>query len=119
MLVNLISKGVTGKEVEKLLDAANITCNKNTIPNDPASPFVTSGIRLGTAAVTTGCQFSFFPVRGFRFTFGKCILYPQCNVFHFFFISGYGRRHEHLYGCGYTGTGKSDTDTADFKYTDD
>ena len=53
MLVNLISKGVTGKEVEKLLDAANITCNKNTIPNDPASPFVTSGIRLGTAAVTT------------------------------------------------------------------
>ncbi len=53
MLVNLLSKGVTGKEVEKLLDAANITCNKNTIPNDPASPFVTSGIRLGTAAVTT------------------------------------------------------------------
>ncbi len=53
MLVNLISKGVTGKEVEKLLDAANITCNKNAIPNDPASPFVTSGIRLGTAAVTT------------------------------------------------------------------
>ena len=53
MLVNLLSKGKTGKEVEKLLDAANITCNKNTIPNDPASPFVTSGIRLGTAAVTT------------------------------------------------------------------
>ena len=53
MLVNLISKNKTGKEVEKLLDAANITCNKNTIPNDPASPFVTSGIRLGTAAVTT------------------------------------------------------------------
>lgn len=53
MLVSLLSKGVTGKETEKLLDAANITCNKNTIPNDPASPFVTSGIRLGTAAVTT------------------------------------------------------------------
>ena len=53
MLVNLISKGKTGKEVEKLLDAANITCNKNAIPNDPAKPFVTSGIRLGTAAVTT------------------------------------------------------------------
>ncbi len=54
MLVNLISKGVTGKKkLRKLLDAANITCNKNTIPNDPASPFVTSGIRLGTAAVTT------------------------------------------------------------------
>ena len=48
-----LSKNKTGKEVEKLLDAANITCNKNTIPNDPASPFVTSGIRLGTAAVTT------------------------------------------------------------------
>jgi len=53
MLVNLISKGVTGKECEKLLETANITCNKNTIPNDPASPFVTSGIRLGTPAVTS------------------------------------------------------------------
>ena len=53
MLVDLQNKGVTGKETEKLLDAAKITCNKNTIPNDPASPFVTSGIRLGTAAVTT------------------------------------------------------------------
>jgi len=53
MLVNLLNKNVTGKEAEKLLDAANITCNKNTIPNDPASPFVTSGIRLGTPAVTT------------------------------------------------------------------
>lgn len=53
MLVNLVSKGVTGKEAELLLDEANITCNKNTIPNDPQKPFVTSGIRLGTAAVTT------------------------------------------------------------------
>lgn len=53
MLVNLISKGVTGKEVEKLLDTVNITCNKNAIPNDPAKPFVTSGIRFGTAAITT------------------------------------------------------------------
>ncbi|BCJ93638.1 serine hydroxymethyltransferase [Anaerocolumna cellulosilytica] len=53
MLVDLQNKGVTGKETEKLLDAANITCNKNTVPNDPASPFVTSGIRLGTPAVTT------------------------------------------------------------------
>ena len=53
MLVNLVDKGITGKEAEKLLDAANITCNKNTVPNDPQSPFVTSGIRLGTAAVTT------------------------------------------------------------------
>ena len=53
MLVNLIGKGVTGKATEKLLDSVNITCNKNAIPNDPASPFVTSGIRLGTPAVTT------------------------------------------------------------------
>ncbi|MBQ9767262.1 MAG: serine hydroxymethyltransferase [Lachnospiraceae bacterium] len=53
MLVDLQSKGITGKEAEKLLDAVNITCNKNAIPNDPASPFVTSGIRLGTAAATT------------------------------------------------------------------
>lgn len=53
MLVDLRSKQVTGKAAEKLLDAANITCNKNTIPNDPEKPFVTSGIRLGTPAVTT------------------------------------------------------------------
>ncbi|MBQ7925519.1 MAG: serine hydroxymethyltransferase [Lachnospiraceae bacterium] len=53
MLVDLTNFGLTGKEVEKLLDAANITSNKNTIPNDPQSPFVTSGIRLGTPAVTS------------------------------------------------------------------
>ncbi len=53
MLVDLTSVGRTGKEVEKLLDSVNITCNKNTIPNDPQSPFVTSGVRLGTAAVTS------------------------------------------------------------------
>ena len=53
MLVDLIGKGVTGKELEKRLDDAHVTCNKNTIPNDPASPFVTSGVRLGTPAVTT------------------------------------------------------------------
>ncbi len=53
MLVDLVKKGLTGKEVEAWLDDANITANKNTIPNDPQSPFVTSGIRLGTAAVTT------------------------------------------------------------------
>ena len=53
MLVNLLNKGITGKQAEHILDEANITCNKNTIPNDPATPFVTSGIRLGTAAVTT------------------------------------------------------------------
>ena len=53
MLVDLRSMNITGKQCEKLLDAANITCNKNTIPKDPASPFVTSGIRIGTPAVTT------------------------------------------------------------------
>lgn len=53
MLVDLQNKGVTGKDAEKLLDSVKITCNKNTVPNDPASPFVTSGIRLGTPAVTT------------------------------------------------------------------
>lgn len=52
MLVDLAEKGKTGKQMEKWLDEANITCNKNAIPNDPQSPFVTSGIRLGTAAVT-------------------------------------------------------------------
>ena len=53
MLVDLAAKGLAGKEVEKWLDDANITANKNTIPNDPQSPFVTSGIRLGTAAVSS------------------------------------------------------------------
>ena len=52
-IVDLRSKNVTGKECEKLLDAAKITCNKNAIPNDPQKPFVTSGIRLGTPAVTS------------------------------------------------------------------
>ena len=53
MLVDLRKKGVTGKQTEINLDAANITCNKNAIPNDPQKPGITSGIRLGTAAVTT------------------------------------------------------------------
>lgn len=53
MLLNLVPQGLTGKEVEALLDDAHITANKNTIPNDPQKPFVTSGIRLGTPAVTT------------------------------------------------------------------
>ena len=53
MLVDLSQEEVTGKELEKRLDEAHITCNKNTIPNDPRSPFVTSGVRLGTPAVTT------------------------------------------------------------------
>ena len=53
MLVDLTSVGKTGKEAEILLDSVNITCNKNTIPNDPQSAFVASGIRLGTPAVTS------------------------------------------------------------------
>lgn len=57
VLLNLTNKNITGKEAEKLLDNAGITTNKNTIPNDPNGPFVTSGIRLGTPAMTT---------RGFR-----------------------------------------------------
>lgn len=53
MLVDLQNLDLTGKEVEKLLDSVNITCNKNAVPNDPKSPFVTSGIRIGTPAVTS------------------------------------------------------------------
>ncbi|MBE5936158.1 MAG: serine hydroxymethyltransferase [Lachnospiraceae bacterium] len=53
MLVDLQNKGITGKDAENRLHSVNITCNKNSVPNDPASPMVTSGIRLGTAAITT------------------------------------------------------------------
>ena len=57
ILVDLQKNGITGKDLEKVLGSVNITVNKNSVPNDPASPFVTSGIRIGTPAVTT---------RGFR-----------------------------------------------------
>ncbi|HIU64610.1 MAG TPA: serine hydroxymethyltransferase [Candidatus Avacidaminococcus intestinavium] len=53
LLVDVRNQGLTGKVAEHLLDEAGVTCNKNTIPFDPASPFVTSGVRLGTAAVTS------------------------------------------------------------------
>lgn len=53
MLLNLIDTGITGKELQARLDEVHITANKNTIPNDPQSPFVTSGLRIGTPAVTT------------------------------------------------------------------
>ena len=53
MLVDLREEQLTGKDLEKRLDSAHITCNKNAIPNDPRSPFLTSGVRLGTPAVTT------------------------------------------------------------------
>ena len=52
-LVSLISKGITGKDLDAALDRANITVNKNAVPNDPQSPFVTSGIRIGTPSITT------------------------------------------------------------------
>jgi glycine hydroxymethyltransferase len=57
LLVDLINKNITGKEADQALSQANITVNKNSVPNDPRSPFVTSGLRLGAPAVTT---------RGFR-----------------------------------------------------
>ena len=53
MLVDLRAKKITGKEAEAILGSAHITCNKNAIPNDPEKPFVTSGIRLGSPAMTT------------------------------------------------------------------
>jgi glycine hydroxymethyltransferase len=53
MLVDLRAKGITGKEAEACLGLAHITCNKNAIPNDPQKPMITSGIRLGTPAMTT------------------------------------------------------------------
>ena len=53
MLVDLRAKGITGKDAERVLGEAHITVNKNAIPNDPEKPFVTSGVRLGTPAMTT------------------------------------------------------------------
>jgi glycine hydroxymethyltransferase len=53
MLVDLRAKKITGKEAEAILGSAHMTCNKNAIPNDPEKPFVTSGIRLGSPAMTT------------------------------------------------------------------
>ncbi|MQM40344.1 Serine hydroxymethyltransferase [wastewater metagenome] len=52
-LIDLIDKGVTGKDADAALGRASITVNKNTVPNDPQSPFVTSGLRIGTPAITT------------------------------------------------------------------
>jgi glycine hydroxymethyltransferase len=53
MLVDLIGREVTGKDAEEALGRAHITVNKNAVPNDPRSPFITSGLRLGTPAITT------------------------------------------------------------------
>jgi glycine hydroxymethyltransferase len=70
-LVDLIDKGLTGKEADAALGSANITVNKNAVPNDPQSPFVTSGIRLGTPAITT---------RGFMEAEAKELAYWICDV---------------------------------------
>ena len=69
--MDLRNKNVTGKEVEELLGTVNITVNKNSIPNDPESPFVTSGIRIGTPAMTT---------RGFKNDEAKQIVDLICDA---------------------------------------
>ncbi len=70
-LVDLIKRGITGKEADAALGAANITVNKNAVPNDPQSPFVTSGIRVGTPAITT---------RGFREEEATTLAGWMCDV---------------------------------------
>ncbi|AJR09687.1 serine hydroxymethyltransferase [Photobacterium gaetbulicola] len=70
-LVDLIDKGITGKEADAALGAANITVNKNSVPNDPRSPFVTSGIRVGTPAITR---------RGFSVEDAKQLANWMCDV---------------------------------------
>ncbi|MGL4472918.1 MAG: serine hydroxymethyltransferase, partial [Shewanella sp.] len=71
MLVDLIDKGITGKEADAALGHANITVNKNSVPNDPRSPFVTSGIRIGTPAITR---------RGFKVDEAKLLTAWICDV---------------------------------------
>ena len=71
MLVDLIDKGITGKEADAALGSANITVNKNSVPNDPRSPFVTSGIRIGTPAITR---------RGFKEAEAKQLTQWICDV---------------------------------------
>ena len=70
-LIDLIEKDITGKDAEAALGAANITVNKNAVPNDPRSPFITSGIRIGTAAVTT---------RGFKQAECQLLANTICDV---------------------------------------
>jgi glycine hydroxymethyltransferase len=71
MLVSLIAKGLTGKDADAALGRAHITVNKNSVPNDPQSPFVTSGIRVGTPAITT---------RGFGVTECEQVATAMCDV---------------------------------------
>ena len=70
-LVDLIAQDITGKEAEDVLDRANITVNKNTVPNDPRSPFVTSGLRIGSPAITS---------RGFKTEDAKRLVGWMCDV---------------------------------------
>ncbi len=70
-LISLVRKGVTGKDADAALGRANITVNKNTVPNDPQSPFVTSGLRVGTSAITT---------RGFREEDARGLAHWLCDV---------------------------------------
>ena len=70
-LVDLVSKGITGKDLDATLDRANITVNKNAVPNDPQSPFVTSGIRIGTPSITT---------RGFREAEASRVASWTCDI---------------------------------------
>jgi glycine hydroxymethyltransferase len=71
MLVSLIPKGITGKAADAALGRANITVNKNAVPHDPQSPFITSGIRVGTPAPTT---------RGFKEDQMREIAHLMCDV---------------------------------------
>jgi glycine hydroxymethyltransferase len=71
LLIDLIDKGMTGKDAEAALGQANITVNKNAVPNDPQSPFVTSGIRIGTPAITT---------RGFNEEDARALAGWMCDV---------------------------------------
>ncbi|MBL8444552.1 MAG: serine hydroxymethyltransferase, partial [Zoogloeaceae bacterium] len=70
-LVDLVAKGITGKAADAALGAAHITVNKNAVPNDPQSPFVTSGIRIGTPAITS---------RGFNEAEAKELTHWICDV---------------------------------------
>ena len=70
-LVDLIEKSITGKDLDASLGQAHITVNKNAVPNDPQSPFVTSGIRIGTPSITT---------RGFKDAEAKQVANLICNV---------------------------------------
>jgi glycine hydroxymethyltransferase len=70
-LVDLIEKGITGKAADAALEQANITINKNAVPNDPRSPFVTSGLRIGTPAITT---------RGLGTTESRIVAHWICDI---------------------------------------